>query len=47
VTLRAMLRDERSAVAARWSDIVDLVEEALHGCQHAGAILVATVLQVA
>ena len=44
-TLRVMLRDEGSAVAHRWRDIVDLAEEALHGCQHAGAILVAAVLQ--
>jgi len=41
------LRDEGTASAAHWRDIVDLAEEALHGCQHAGAILVAAVLQLA
>jgi uncharacterized protein Yka (UPF0111/DUF47 family) len=46
-TLRARMREEGTAVAGRWRDIVDLTEEALHGCQHAGAILVAAVLQPA
>ena len=46
-TLRVMLRAEGTAVAERWCDIVDLTEEALHGCQHAGAILVAGMLQPA
>jgi len=45
--LGTTLRDEGTASAAHWRDIVDLVEEALHGCQHAGAILVAAVLQLA
>lgn len=45
--LRAMLSDDGGSSAAQWSDIVGLAEEVLHGCQHAGAVLVAAVLQPA
>jgi uncharacterized protein Yka (UPF0111/DUF47 family) len=45
--VRARAGNEQSASLSRWRDISDLLEEALHDCQHGAAILVASVLQAA
>jgi uncharacterized protein Yka (UPF0111/DUF47 family) len=42
---RTRLSDGQGASVSRWKDIVDLLEDALHGCQHGAAILVAAALQ--
>ncbi|HJW76456.1 MAG TPA: hypothetical protein VJ787_12455 [Thermoleophilia bacterium] len=46
-TLRMRLSRDGSPMAGHWSDIVELLEQALHGCQHAAAIRVAAGLQPA
>jgi hypothetical protein len=45
--VRVILRSGGSVVAARWADVVDLVEGSLHRVAQAGAIVVAALLQPA